>query len=92
VVGAPRRLVGLKTLAEVVSRNTFVPVELSQTVLNLGVDGRFVRFKPSLPFALYFESVEKYVFYALERAAVQPLLNECFNFGTVIRWSWLGPC
>jgi hypothetical protein len=58
----------------------FASVELSQTALDLGVDGFFVFLKPRLALLLYFQGIEEYVFYALACAAVQPLLNERFNF------------
>lgn len=78
-----RRPVNFKTLAEPFPRQTFASVELGHAALNLGVDGRFVFLQRGLTLALYLQSIEEYVFHALESAAMKPLLNESFNFGTV---------
>jgi len=56
---------------------------LGQTALDPGIDCLFIFPQPGLAFALYFQRIEEHIFHALERSAVQPLLNESFDFGTV---------
>jgi hypothetical protein len=76
----PSLFVRFKTLAQLVPRYAFAPVELGQTALDFSVDGLFIFLQPGLAFALYFPGVEQHVFHALEPSAMQPLLNQRFDF------------
>jgi hypothetical protein len=83
VVPKPLGSTGGVTFAQLVTRYSLASIKLGQSPLNLGVDIVFIFLQPCLLLGLHFESVEEHVFDAVERTAVQPLLNERFDFATV---------